>query len=408
MSDMLAMKHMRWWVVGALLIWSGSCLASASPGSTFLALSPAPDPGDFDVAAYCTDPGGFAGLATQYPDGWSAAYRSAGPPAGWDRPFIIRGGGPASSGEILHPRFSCAVTEMLPVRVSGVMSLLQAMDPDACYPGKPNPQPLYREGFLFVHDGVIDIEPITTDVWLGNQDPDWVTFKLLHPRDYNGNGEPTRGNASEIYFLALLYEIQATPDDVPAAFQRTIALMRTIPGYAGWQFNAVLQNADCTWVLRHALPGDPDTYRIFYGLTTAGEYCVTDHLPATGTGWVEMPNLTLGVFPAGEAPVFISMLDSSAEPESRPADRDAKIALSLMPLRSPARGRIELSYRTPPGASGSLQIWDLEGRSLANLTVRAGSGTVRWTPSPEQGSGLLMTRLSWEGAEQHRRILYLR
>ena len=97
MSDMLAMKHMRWWVVGALLIWSGSCLASASPGSTFLALSPAPDPGDFDVAAYCTDPGGFAGLATQYPDGWSAAYRSAGPPAGWDRPFIIRGGGPASS-----------------------------------------------------------------------------------------------------------------------------------------------------------------------------------------------------------------------------------------------------------------------------------------------------------------------
>lgn len=408
MSDMFATRRALMPLAIIMPILNGWCLASASPGSAFVALSPAPGPGDFDVATYCTDAAGFADLSGEYPDGWSVAYRSTTPPPGWNRPFTIRGGGPASSGGELHPRFSYAVDEMLPVRASGVMTLLHATDPDACYPGKPNPQPFHREGLLFVHDGVIDIEPITTDVWLDNQDPGWEAFKLLHPRDYNGNGESTRGNASEIYFLALLYEIQTTPDDIPGSFRRLLDLMCAVPGYAGWQFNAILQKAECTWVLRHVLSGDPDTYRIYYGLTTDGEYCITDHLPATGTGWIEMPNLTLGVFPAGEAPEFISMLNSSAETDPRPGDRASSMTLSLEPIRSPARGRVELSYRIPPGSPGSLQIWDLEGRSLARLTLRAGSGTVQWDPPPELRSGLLMTRLCWEGAAQHRRVLFLR
>ena len=378
--------------------------AGASPGSAYLVLTPALASGSFDADAYCADPAGFASRATEHPDGWTVAYRHADPPAGWSRPFVIRGGGPGSDAGTTHPHLAYAIEEMLPVRNRAVLALRETPDPEACYPGKPHPQPFFRSGYLFLHDGRIDIEPVTNEIWLRSGDPEWDAFKLAHPRDYNGNDDPVLGNASEIYFLALLYEISLTPEDVTGAFVRTLNRMRGVPGYDTWQLNALLQSAGDTWVLRHALAASQDGYEVYYGLTTQGEYCITDELPSGAAGWSELPNFTLACFPASGEPELVSMLSSGAT--ETPAPPFAQ--LTLHPARCPAVGRVALSYRTPWRSGGRLELYDLQDRLLASWSVTPGSGMAEWTPPPTFGDGLLWARLRWNGLEAHRRILFLR
>lgn len=389
-------------VMGTLVFAAGS--AGASPGSAYLVLTPAPAAGAFDADAYCTDPGGFAARAGEHPDGWAVAYLQADPPPGWTRPLIIRGGGPGWQAGAMHPHLAYAIEEMLPAREQAILALRDAPDPAACYPGKPHPQPFQRSGYLFLHDGRMDIEAVTSEIWLRSGDPDWDAFKVAHPRDYNGNGDPSLGNAGEIYFLALLYEISLTPQDVTGAFVRTLNRLREVPGYDSWQVNAVLQSAEGTWVLRQA-PAIPHAgYAAFYGLTTHAEYWVADHLPDGAEAWTEIPNFTLAFFPAAGQPELVSTLSSGADGGTRLSAAQ----LSLRAVRCPAVGRVSLAYRTPLGSVGRLDLHDLEGRLVASWKVGPGAGVAEWTPPARLGDRVLWARLRWNGLETHRRILFLK
>jgi hypothetical protein len=397
-----------WWL---LLSQLGIPALGATPGNAFVALSPAPELGDFNMASYLQDPFGWPAQAAEHPDGWSVAYRSQNPPPGWERPFLLRGGGEAASGGVLHPRFSVALTEMLPVRTMGVVTMLAAPDSAACFPGKPNPQPFFREGYLFLHDGRVDIEAVTTGLWRLEGWPGWDAFKAAHPRDLNGNADTTRGNASEIYFLALLHEMAGAAGDVPTAFRRTLMKMSALPGWESWQLNAVLQNPGGTWALRYAL-SESERYPLYYGLTTAGEYCISDSLPVGASGWTEVPNFSLAVFPPG-GPAEVLPMEFSAvtEPGSEDShDRaggSAAAVLCLEILGSPAVGGLALRCSLQPSARGWLDIWDVTGRHLVRMPVE-GESTVRWEPPADVGSGLLFARLQAGESTCRRRLLLLR
>ena len=396
--------------LAALLLFGAWCFtpAAALPGNSIMALCPASATGDFDVDAYIQDPSGWPAGAQEHPNGWSIAYGSQDPPPGWTRPFLIRGGAEASAGGDLHPRFQAALEEMLPVRNSAILALLSAPDTAACSAGKPNPHPFYRDGWLFAHDGVIDIEEITMQVWREDWwGAEWGAFKSTHPRDYDGNADSTRGNAGEIYFLALLYELAATLGDVQAAFRRTLMKMCVLQGCENWQFNAILQSPVCTWVLRYALAAE-ESYCLFYGLTTSGEYCIVDSLPGTGSGWVEIPNFSLAAIPSGgTAQIFPIELSAVPGESHRGARHEMGPLLRLRAVGSPCVGVLRLRYEVPIGSRGLLEIWDTEGRRLALLPVREGAGTVQWSPPPYQRSSVFLARLRADGSESQQRVVVL-
>ena len=398
-----------------LIAWTGP--ASGTSGNALLALSPAPATGGFDAQAYLQDPFGWPALAAEHPHGWGVAYISESPPPGWSRPFLLRGGGKASIDGSLHPGFGTALDEMLPAHSAAVLTLLSAPDSAACYPGKPNPYPLSRNGWLFVHDGVIDIEGIVLGAWRADWGPEWEAFKSSYPRDYNGNADSTRGNAGEIYFLALMFELSLAPDDVPAAFRRTLLRMSVLPGWEDWQFNAILQNTECTWALRYA-PAQAEHYRLFYGLTTSGTYCIVDTLPAAGGEWEEVPNFSLAVLPS-EGNVQILPIEFSEAPEHpagggrRQADSgqgqggESALGIWLAVAESPSIGVVRLRYQTPVGSQGFLEIWDLEGRSLARVPVDGGAGSLEWNPMPGTPAGIVLARLRVGALQSRQRVLLL-
>jgi hypothetical protein len=303
---------------------------------------------------------------------------------------------------------------MLADRAAGIVTMLAAPDSAACYPGKPNPHPFFREGWLFLHDGWLDIEAVTMGIWRLEGWPGWDAFKAAHPRDFDGNADSTRGNAGEIYFLALLHEIAGAAGDVPTAFRRTLLKMSALPGWDSWQLNAILQNAAGTWALRYAL-ADSEHYPIYYGLTTAGEYCITDSLPTGASGWVEVPNYSLAVFPLGGAaeviPIeFSAVTDGSRDdPARRPTGGSEGVtaAVGLHALGSPAVGTLRLRCQLPADTRGWLSLWDITGRELVRLPVE-GERILAWKPPGDLASGLFFARLQAGGSCCWRRVLLVR
>ena len=373
--------------------------AGAGAGQALLALSPGPAAGDFDVDAYLLDPEGWAAQAADHPHGWAVAYRASAPPPGWERPFIMRGGGRAAGDGALHPRFDYALGEMLPTRAAALLALRNAPNPEACHPGQPNPHPLYRDGWLFAHDGQLAIEPVVTGIWRAEWGPPWESFRDLYPRDFNGNADSTRGNAGEIYFLTLLYDLHQAGGDLPTAVRRTLSRISSLPGAETWQLNAILQSADCTCAIRFAAASEED-YPLYWGLTTNAEYCLLDSLPQAGS-WEEIPNHSLAVFPAG-GPVEISPIEFSAAPET-----PALETLSLRILGAPSVGQVRLALEVPDGSLGLLELWDIEGRLLSRIPVPAGAMGLTWQPPAELGSGLILARLRAGAQKRSARVLLL-
>ncbi len=393
------------WLVGTLGFLLCNSSAIAMPGASYVVLQQGEVTGEFAVEPFLTEPSAWPSASEDHPDGWSVVYRSQSPPPGWTRPFEQRGGGPAVRQGELNPRMHHALDEMLAARESGMAALLDAPDSSASYPGKPNPFPLSREGWLFIHDGYLDIEALTIGIWRDNLGDGWEAFKLDHPRDYNGNGDSTRGGAGEIYSLALLYEVLQAPDDVPRAWRRTLARLSVLEGWDQWQCNAVLQGEACTWAVRYALDR-PERYPIYYGMTTAGEYCLSDTLPGTGGPWIEIPNLSLAIFPAVGA-VMIEPIEISAVDPDLTAD-GRRPALLLRPSASPCWDEATLVFRLPSGASGRLEFFDLQGRLLDAVVVAGPASAYRWRPGADVPTGIILARLVGEGRSAHARILFLR
>jgi len=380
---------------------------AGAPGNAFLAVSPAPEAGTFDVDAYLQDSGGWPAWALTHAHGWGVAYRSATPPVGWTRPFVWRGGGPACFGGALQPRFAAALHEMLPVRESAVLTLLDPPAPEACSPGKPNPHAFERDGWLFVHDGVIDIEAITLQIWRADWGPAWRAFKRAHPRDYDGNGDSTRGNAGEVYGLLFLYELERGPGDEADALERTVGHLLGLEGAEGFQFNAVAQSPDGLWAVRYA-PADPDLYPVYYGLTSRGEHCVVNALPEQGS-WQSLPNFALAHFPP-EGPVEVRALAPVAIDEGGafpiPPGAVPRIRLSID--ATPSRGALRLVYELPPDALGSLELWTPEGRCVRALAVGGGRQHAVWGLPAGQGSGVYVARLRHGSQQERVRVVWVK
>lgn len=380
--------------------------AGATPGNALLVLEQGPATGDFDARGFLRDWGGFPARAAGHPHGWAIAWRPADPPPGWSRPLVVRGGGRAANGALLDPRYAPALARMLAGREAGIVALLDAPDSSACYPGKPNPHPFARDGWLFLHDGVIDVAAATTGIWRADWGEAWEAFKADHPRDYDGNGDSTRGNASEIYFLTLLYEIGRGPG-VSEAFGRTVLEFSALAAAADASLNAILQGPSGTWVLRYA-PAEPERYRLFHGLTLEGEHCIVDSLPGSGSGWQEIPNATLAFFPRGGEVAWEPLLlpssvhqgQGSGDGGDGPVEDDREAATDALAHRlvlaaegGPSPGRLRLRYALPAGDGGAIEILDPAGRRVARLDAPAPSGTIEWIPAAEIRSGILYARL---------------
>jgi len=402
----------------ALILAAGILLgaaASAAPGEAFLVLQPGPAAGDFAAEAFLADPAGFPGRALEHPDGWTVAYVAASPPPGWARPFEIRGGGRAVADGRLHPRYALALAEMLAARRQAIVALRRAPDPIACAPGKPDPQPFRRDGWLFLHDGVLDIVAVTRGLWDEPLGDGWDAFKADHPRDYHGHGYAIRGNASEIYFLALLFEISRAPDGVPGAFERTLTRLLGLPGGETLALNAVLQGRDSTWVL--GWDGTGGGYPIFHALTPEGEHCITDSLPGGGGDWQEIPDRSLAVF-TPQAGVEILPLDLAARVPRAPGDSwdppegDAPGATRSSPRilfrGAPAAGVLRLRCHLPHGGTGGLALFDAQGRSLDRLSLGGGGHEILWTPPSALRSGPIWARLTDGRETVTARLLLLR
>ncbi len=382
----------------------------AAPGTTYVVLQPGSAAGDFDAAAWLADPTGWPARSASHPDGWGVAYWALEPPPGWERPFVLRGGGPGAGAGALNPRLACALAEMLPARSGAAVALLDAPDSAACSPGKPNPFPLSRDGWLFIHDGFIGIEAVTNGLWQSDLGPGWGAFKLDHPRDYDGNSAASRGNAGEIYFLALLHELLAEPEDVPRALSLTLARMAGLAGAQRWQANAILQRPDCTWAVRYAW-SDEELYPVYFGSTAQGEYCVTDSLPAAGGSWIEVPNRCLAVLPAGGQPTILPLeFDSLGDPAA-PGDPAGLASRARQPrlhfAQTPAAGRVRLRFEIPGGGAGRLELFDLQGRLLARAGLPVGRGDWTWNP-PAEVSGIVLGRLTCAAGKASARTLLLR
>jgi hypothetical protein len=398
----------RWALL--VLVLAALPAARATPGTAYVVLQPCAGAGQFDAASWIANPAAWPTQCAGHPDGWSVAYRALDPPPGWERPFVLRGGGPGAGPGGLNPRFACALAQMLPSRASAMVAFLDAPDSAACSPGKPNPFPLCRDGWLFLHDGYIGIESMTRSLWLGNLGPGWEAFKLDHPRDYDGNRVATRGSAGEIYFLALLQELGVQPEDVPRAFGLTLARMAGLAGAETWQANAILQRPGCTWALRYAW-ADEERYPIYYGLTVAGEYCITDSLPAGGGPWVEIPNQCLAILPATGEPSIVALefsgLGEPARPEIGVTPAGAARQPRLSFARAPSCGSVRLSFEVPAGAGGKLELFDPQGRLLARVALPQGRGDWTWDPPPD-ARGVVFGLLTCSQGKACARTLMLR
>lgn len=383
--------------------------ARAIPGNAWIALSPAPDAGELDVDVYVADPCGWPAAATEHNRGWAVAYRDRQPPAGWSRPFLLRGGGSASREGVLRPQFAAALDEMLSARETAILTLLDPPDSAACSPGKPNPHPFFRDGWLCVHDGYIGIEDITMQIWRADWGPAWDTFKTLHPRDFHAKGDSSRGNAGEIYFLTFLYELSADSQDVVGALERAVYRMWDLDRVGAYQLNLVLQAGDGTWAVRYAL-ADEERYPIFHGFTTAGEHWIADEVPPGVAEWEEVPNFALAVF-APDAPVELHSLIACdvSEPGHGDAYGWAKQGrVRIWAERSPCLGPLNLGYEIPRDVRGLLEVWDIEGRLLLRQSVPGGCGGVEWFPPGRCGAGLYLARIRFGAVEERVRILRLK
>jgi hypothetical protein len=367
-------------------------MARATPGSAFVALAPGPSAGEFFVDDYLQDPDGWPAQSATHARGWSVAWRGAATPFGPERFIVRRGGGAALRDGALHPRYAAALEEMLPLRDAAILTLLDPPDTAACSPGKPSPLPFERDGWLFLHDGVIDIEAITMQVWRVAWGADWEAFKLAHPRDYDGNGDSTRGNASEIYGLFFLHELEQVPGDPGGALERAIGHLLALAGADSMQMNAVALSPDGLWVARYAMR-DADLYPIYYGTTTRGEHCVLDAMPGAGT-WESLPNFTLAHFPP-DGPAELRALTPTGIDESATPPRPR---LRLRLAGSPCVGSIRLACTMSPGADARLELWSLDGRRVGALAIAAETRAIRWEPPVQLGSGIYFARLR-RGAE---------
>jgi hypothetical protein len=383
-------------LAAALALALGGTATRAAPGPAFLALAPASGPGAFVVDDYLRDPGGWAAQAATHDRGWSVAWR------GDALTIVRRGGGSALIDGAFNPRYAAAIDEMLPARRAAILALLDPPDPVASSPGKPNPQPFERDGWLFLHDGSIGVEAITMQDWRAPWGDAWDAFKLAHPRDYDGNGDSTRGEASEIYGLLFLYELQCGPGDASDALERVIWHLAALEGSAGFQFNALALSAGGLWAVRYA-PGDAEGYPVYYGLTSDGEHCVTDALPPSGQ-WRSLPNFTIARFPP-DGPVELRPLASGAIDD---APAPAPFAIALRALRSPAIPPLRLECALPPGAGARLELWSVDGRRVATLPVAAGSRDVRWELPGTIASGVYLARLRSGSQSAGARLAILR
>ncbi len=383
----------------------------APPGQAFLVLTPAPAAGDFDVEAYLNDPIGWPALAANNPDGWAVMYRSSWAPAGWSRPFVIRAGGLLQKDGEVHPRYSLALSEMLPDYTTVMLAQRAAPNPDACSPGQPNPMPLARDGWRFIHDGWVSVSEMNRDLWELDLDTGWDQFKRAYPRDFNGNFQSHRGNAGEIYFLTLLFELDRAAGDMLTAITRTLHRLSSLPQADSSQFNAIIQGESDTWAIRYAV-SEAAQYRIHYTRTTSGGHCITDSLPAGSGSWQEVPNFHLARF-ADDSPVVVYPIEFSAVDDSpdtvdpKPeAGRSAPLRLVVNP--SPALGKISLRFAVPEARGGFVELVDLEGRRLVGREIFASEGRVTLVPPSGTGSGLYWLRLVQGGRECRRRVVFLR
>jgi len=373
----------------------------ATPGAAFVVLAPGPAAGAFDADAYLQDPAGWPARSATHGRGWSVAWRGASP-FGPERFVVRRGGGAARSDAGLHPRYATALEEMLPLREAAILALLDPPDPAACSPGKPNPLPLERDGWLFLHDGVIDIEAITMQVWRAAWGPDWEAFKLAHPRDYDGNGDSTRGNASEIYGLLFLHELEQVPGDPGGALERAIGHLLALAGADSMAMNAIALSPAGLWVARYAM-GDADRYPIYYGATTRGEHCVLDTLPGEGT-WESLPNLTGAYFPPDGPPELRPLAPTAVGDPAAPT----RPRLVLRLTGSPGVGSARLACTLPPGTGARLELYGLDGRCVDARDVAAGAAEIRWEPPVEVGSGIFFARLRQGEASATVRLAIIR
>jgi hypothetical protein len=314
---------------------------------------------------------------------------------------VRRGGGRAQRDGELNPRYAAALDEMLPARAGAIVALLDPTDPLACSPGKPNPHPFERDGWLFLHDGAIDIEAITMQVWRAEWGPDWEAFRLAHPRDYDGNGDSTRGNAGEIYGLLFLHELERGPGDPGDAFGRAIGHLLTLPGAEGFQFNALALSAEGLWAVRYAM-GDAEAYPIRYGRTTSSEHCVTDSDPPDGA-WDSLPNFTLAHFPAGGIVELRALAPGTAGDRVPGSSRPR-----LRAERTPTAGPVRLIAELPADARGVLQLWTVDGRCLLTRPVRGDARSVAWELPERLASGVYLARLRCNGVEACVRVVRVR
>jgi len=99
-----------------------------------------------------------------------------------------------------------------------------------------------------------------------------------------------------------------------------------------------------------------------------------------------------------QAGVVSVLLNERATLDARPALPNAELELIAHP--NPARGSVTLRLRAPAGATTSLEIFDLAGRSVARLGERTSDGewnTAAWRGEDSAGArvapGVYLARL---------------
>jgi len=221
-------------------------------------------------------------------------------------------------------------------------------------------------------------------VWRYDLGPGWEAFKRLHPRDYHGKGDSTKGNAGEIYFLSFLYYLDRTGNALEA-LESAVERMLSIPGADSFQLNAVAQCDSGMWAVRFA-NSEAQLYPVYYGLTCDGYHWVADHLPPEASDWHEMPEHSIVSFPLQGDPT-VHLLEPSDS--SNPGGGTSVLMLRVQRV-CPAAG-IDVFCRLP--VAGCLEILDLQGRRRALARLGPGAHGLLMELPLDAGSGVFWIRL---------------
>ena len=95
--------------------------------------------------------------------------------------------------------------------------------------------------------------------------------------------------------------------------------------------------------------------------------------------------------------------------DARPAPSAPGLAVRAQP--NPCRGRVQLSIQTEDGAEPDLRVLDMQGRTVRQLPVAAGTRHVEWDGRTDDGlrapAGVYLVRLRAGAAVRQARVTVL-